>query len=145
MSAVLQLVKDRVRKAAERDRRAERHVEAVSRRLWPWNERWLIALVGIMALLDFITTCAALELSGKGYSEGGLLAGWALRIGGFGWLFLVDIGAVFALALLAITVRYLCFRFGFRGYGRATFIVLLLPYAVVAFAAIVNNIVLTLL
>jgi len=145
MSAVLQLVKDRVRKAAERDRRAERHVEAVSRRLWPWNERWLIALVGIMALLDFITTCAALELSGKGYSEGGLLAGWALRIGGVGWLFLVDIGAVFALALLAITVRYLCFRFGFRGYGRATFIVLLLPYAVVAFAAIVNNIVLTLL
>jgi hypothetical protein len=145
MSTVLRLVKERVRKAAERDRRAERHVEAVSRRLWPWNERRLIALVGIMALLDFITTCAALELSGKGYSEGGLLAGWALRIGGFGWLFLVDIGAVLALALVAIAVQYLCFSVGFRGYGRATFIVLLLPYAVVAFAAIVNNIVLTLL
>jgi hypothetical protein len=145
MSAVMRLVKERVRKAAERDRRSERHVGAISRRLWPWNERWLIALAGIMALLDYATTCAALELSGKGYSEGGLLAGWALRIGGFGWLFLVDMGAVFALVLLAVTVRSLCFRFGFRGYGRATFVVLLLPYAVVAFAAIVNNVVLTLL
>ena len=145
MSAVLRLVKERVRKAAERDRRSERHVGAISRRLWPWGERRLIALVGIMALLDYATTCAALEWSGKGYSEGGLLAGWALRIGGFGWLFLVDMGAVFALALLAVIVRALCLKFGFRGYGRATFVVLLLPYAVVAFAAVVNNIVLTLL
>jgi hypothetical protein len=145
MSAVLRLVKERVRKAAERDRRSERHVGAISRRLWPWNERWLIALAGLLALLDYATTCAALELSGKGYSEGGLLAGWALRIGGFGWLFLVDMGAVFALALLAVIVRALCLKFGFRGYGRATFVVLLLPYAVVAFAAVVNNIVLTLL
>ena len=145
MSAVLRLVKDRVRKATERDRRAERHVEAFSRRLWPWNERWLIAIVGIMALLDYTTTCAALGLSGNGYSEGGLLAGWALQVGGFGWLFLVDMGAVSALVLAALVVRYLCFRFGFRGYGRVTFVVLLLPYAVVAFAAVVNNIVLTLL
>jgi len=145
MSTALRLVKERVKKAVERDRRAERHVEAVSRRLWPWNERRLIALVGIMALLDYATTCAALEWSGKGYAEGGLLAGWALRVGGFGWLFLVDMGAVFALALLAITVRSLCFKLGFRGYGRAAFVVLLVPYAVVAFAAVVNNLVLTLL
>ena len=145
MSTVMRLMKERVRKAAERDRRSERYVGAISRRLWPWNERWLIALAGIMALLDYATTCAALELSGKGYSEGGLLAGWALRIGGFGWLFLVDIGAVFALALAAITVRQICFRFGYKGYGRATFVVLLLPYVIVAFAAVVNNIVLTLI
>jgi hypothetical protein len=145
MNTALRLVKERVKKAVERDRRAERHVEAVSRRLWPWGERRLIALVGIMALLDYATTCAALEWSGNGYSEGGLLAGWALRVGGFGWLFLVDMSAVVALSLAAVTARYLCFKLSFRGYGRAAFVILLVPYAVVAFAAVVNNLVLTLL
>jgi len=146
MGAVRRLIRERVNKAVERDRRAEGRVEAVSRLLWPWREPWLIALVGLLALLDYATTCAALELSGKGHiEEGGMLAGWALRIGGLGWLFLVDIGAVIVLSIAAITARILCFRVGFQGFGRAAFVVLLVPYAVVAFAAVVNNLVLTFL
>jgi hypothetical protein len=132
-----------VRKAFERDRRAEARLGNVSHYLWPWRERWLVALIFGMALFDLMTTCIALSISHKAYSEGGLLAGWALQVGGFGWLFLIDIGAVSGITLLAITMRYLYFRFNFRGFGRAAFVVLLLPYAVVAFAAVVNNIVLT--
>ncbi len=146
MGAVLRLVKERVNKAVERDRRAEGRVEAASRVLWRWRESRLVVLVGLLALLDYATTCAALELSGKGHiEEGGLLAGWALRIGGLGWLFLVDMGAVIALSIAAITARFLCFKVGFGGFGRAAFVVLLLPYAVVAFAAVVNNLLLTFL
>lgn len=146
MGAVLRLVRKRVNKAVERDRRAEGRVAAVSRVLWPWRESRLVVLVGLLALLDYITTCAALELSGKGYvEEGGMLAGWALRVGGLGWLFLVDIGAVIALSIAAITARFLCIKFGFEGFGRAAFVVLLVPYAVVAFAAVVSNLVLTFL
>ena len=143
MTAVVRLMKERVQKAVERDRRAEGRVEVLSRFLWPWHERHLVALVILLALLDYGTTCAALKLSDKGYEEGGMLAGWALRVGGFGWLFLVDIGAIIGLSLLALAARSICFKFGFKGFGRATFVVLLVPYAVVALAAIINNIVLT--
>ena len=146
MGAVLQLLKQRVNWALERDRRAEGRVEAVSRLLWPWRESRLVVLVGLLALLDYATTCAGLELSGKGHiEEGGMLAGWALRVGGLGWLFLVDMGAVIALSIVALTARFLYFKFGFRGFGRAAFVVLLVPYAVVAVAAVVNNLVLTFL
>ena len=145
MSAVLRFVKARVRKAVERDRRAEGRVEAISRLLWPWREKWLIALVSLLALMDFTTTSVALTLTGKGYIEGGLIAGWALRVGGLGWLFVVDIGAVGGLSLAALTARFTCAKFGFKGYGRAAFVVLLVPYAVVAAAAAVNNLVLILL
>jgi len=143
---VLRLVKERVNKAAERDRRAERRMGPASRVLWPWRESRLVVLVGLLAVLDYATTCAALELSGKGdIGEGGMLAGWALQVGGLGWLFLVDLGAVIALLIAATTARFLCFKFGFEGFGRAAFVVLLLPYAVVAFAAVVNNLLLTFL
>ncbi len=145
MSAVLRFVKARVRKAVERDRRAEGRVEAISRLLWPWREKWLIVLVSLLALMDFTTTSVALTLTGKGYIEGGLVAGWALRVGGLGWLFVVDIGAVGGLSLAALTARFTCSKFGFEGYGRAAFVVLLVPYAVVAAAAAVNNLVLILL
>ena len=143
MSAVPRLIKERLQKAVERDRRAESRVGALSRFLWPWQERRLIALVILLALLDYGTTCAALKLSDKGYEEGGMLAGWALRVGGFGWLFLVDMGAVIGLSILALTARSVYFKFGYRGFGRAAFVVLLVPYALVAIAAIINNIVLT--
>jgi len=143
MSAVLRLIKDRLNKAVERDRRAEGLVERSSKILWPWRERNLVILVFILTLLDYASTCAALELSGNDYEEGGLLAGWVLRVGGFGWLFLVDIGVVIGMSLIAVTARTLYFKFGFPGFGRAAFVALLIPYAVVAVAAVVNNIVLT--
>ena len=145
MSAVLSFMKERVRKAVERDRRAEGRVEAISRLLWRWREQRLVILVGLLALLDYITTGIALELTEKGYVEDGLIAGWALSVGGFGWLFIIDIGAVIVLSLAALIARSLLVKFGYKGYGRAAFVVLLLPYAVMAAVAAVNNLVLTVL
>lgn len=133
-------------KAFERDRRAEGRIEAVSRVLWPWRERRLFGLVCALALVDYLTTYVVLEFSGKaGVGEGGLLASWALRIGGLGWLFLVDLAAVVALSLAALSARHLYSRFGFKGFARASFVALLLPYAVVALAAAVNNVVIALI
>lgn len=144
MNAVLQFMKDRLRKAKERDRRAERYVEAASRFMWRWREPWLLALVAFVAILDYASTYVILGLSGKSYlNEAGSLARWALDKGGFAGLFLADLAAVFAISLAAITLRFILFRFGFRGLGRAAFVFLLLPYAVVAMAAVINNLVLT--
>jgi len=141
MDALLRWMRYRVQVAVERDRRVEGGVETVSRVLWPWRERLLPALAGLLALLDYGTTYAVLELSGKDHlEEGGLLAGWVIREGGMGWLFLADVGVVLALSLMAVLARLSCLKFGFRGYGRAVFVVLLVPYAVVAVAAVINNI-----
>ena len=141
-----------VSKALQRDRSSEPQVHAVSKFLWPWREPWLVALVsllalvGIVAVLDYTTTYAALQLSGKEYVyEAGWLASWALRSGGFEILLLVDIAAVVGLSLAALAARSLCFRFSYKGFGRAMFVILLMPYAVMAIVAIVNNVVLTFL
>ena len=140
MRAVPEIMKGMVENALERDRRAEGHIEAISRLLWHWQEKRLLVLVGILVVLDYTTTCLVLEFSGRDYlQESGLLAGWALQVGGLGWLFLVDMGAVIALSLIALTARFLCFRFGFYGFGRAAFVALLVPYAIVAASAIINN------
>ena len=56
-----------------------------------------------------------------------------------------DMGAVIVLSLAALIARSLFIKFGFGGYGRAAFVALLLPYAVMATAAAVNNLVLTVL
>ena len=144
VNSVLQFMKSRLRKAAERDRRAERYVETASRFLWRWREPWLLAFVYFVALLDYASTYAILALSGKSYfNEAGSLARWALDKGGFAGLFLADLAAVFSISLVAITLRFILFRFGFKGFGRAAFVFLLLPYAVVAMAAVINNLVLT--
>ena len=60
-------------------------------------------------------------------------------------MLLVDIAAVTSLSLAAIATRCLCCKLGFKGFGRATFVILLVPYAVVASAAAVNNLMLTFL
>jgi len=143
MNSVLQFMKGRLRKAAERDRRAERYVERASRFLWPWSRIRLLALVGIVALLDYISTYAVLELSGKRYlNEGGPLASWALGKGGFGWLFLADLCAVLAISLAALALRFIFLRLGFKGFAGAAFVFLLLPYVVVALVAVFNNLIL---
>jgi hypothetical protein len=105
---------------------------------------WLVAVVAILAGLDYLTTYVFLQLTGWGYvNEQGVLAGWALRTGGLPALLLVDAAGVLVLALVAVGVRSLYGRFGFKGFGRAAFVVVLLPYAVMAVAAVVNNLVLT--
>ena len=144
MNSVLQFMKGRMRKAVERDRRAERYVETASRFLWRWREPWLLVFVFFVALLDYASTYAVLALSGKSYlNEAGSLARWALDKGGFAGLFLADLAAVFAISLAAITLRFILFRLGFKGFGRAAFVFLLIPYAVVALVAVINNLVLT--
>ncbi len=143
VNAVLRFIKSRVRKAVERDRHAERYMETASRFLWRWREPWLLAFVVFVALLDYASTYAILALSGKSYlNEAGSLAGWALEKGGFAGLFLADLAAVFVISLAAITLRFILFRLGFRGFGRAAFVFLLVPYAVVAMVAVINNLVL---
>lgn len=143
VNATLQCVKDWLRKAREKDRRADRYVEAASRFIWRWREPWLLALVAFMALLDYASTYAVLALSGKTYlNEAGSLARWALDKGGFPGLFLADLAAVFAISLAAITLRFIYFKRGLRGYGRAAFVFLLVPYAVVAMVAVINNLIL---
>ena len=146
MHRVFGLAKGVVRKSLERDRSSERYVEAVSRSLWPWRESWLLALVGLLAALDYVSTYAVLELSGKAHVyEGGPLASWALGMGGFTGLFLVDMAAASTLLLAAVTIRFLHFKIGFKGFGRTAFVVVLVPYVVVTMAAVFNNIVLTFL
>ena len=146
MHRVFDLAKNMVRKSIERDRAKERYVEAASRSLWPWRESWLLAMVGLVAVLDYVSTYAVLELSGRAdIYEAGPLASWALQMGGFSRLFWVDVGAAITLLLLAITVRVLYSKFGFKGFGRTAFVVVLVPYVVVTMAAIFNNVVLTFL
>ena len=140
------MTKDIIKKSLEVDRSTERYVEAVSRSLWPWGESRLLALVGLLVMLDYLSTFTALELSGNKYLyEGGLLANWALQTAGFAGLFLFNIFIISALLLTALTIRFLHFKFGFEGFGRAAFVVMLAPYVVVTMAAIFNNVLLTFL
>lgn len=74
MHTVFGLAKDMVRKSIERDRAKERYAEAASRSLWPWWESWLLAMVGLVAVLDYVSTYAVLELSERAdIYEGGPL------------------------------------------------------------------------
>jgi len=146
MCQVFGLAKGIVRKSLERDRANERYAEVVSRSLWPWQESRLLAIVGCLAALDYVSTYAVLELSGNKYvCEGGPLANWALQMGGFTGLFLLDIAAVTALLLAAVSIQYLHSKFGFKGFGRAAFVVFLVPYVVITTAVVYNNIALTFL
>ena len=146
MNRMVELSKGILKKSHELDQSSEQYVEAVSRSLWPWRESLLLAVVGLLAALDYVSTYAALELSGNNYLyEGGLLASWALRTGGFTGLFLADIAAVSTLLLAALTIRFLHSKFGFNGFGRTAFVAMLVPYVVITMAAILNNVVLTFL
>jgi hypothetical protein len=146
MYRAFEIARDRIKRSVERERALEKHFEEASKRLWPWSEPWLVALVVLLAMLDYTSTYAFLELSGnKALYEGGRLASWALHKGGISLLLWVDIAAVSALILLAISLRFLQCRFGFKGYGRTCFVVLLLPYVVITLAIIFNNVVLVFL
>ena len=146
MYGIFEIAKDRIKRSIERERLLEQYFEAASLRLWPWRDSLLVALVGLLATLDYISTYAFLELSGnRSLYEGGKLANWAIQKGGITLLLWTDVAAVSALILLAISLRLLQYRFGFRGYGRICFVVLLLPYAVITMAVVFNNIVLVFL
>jgi len=142
MPRMLQLIRPAARKEARGSPLAERPIEALSRRLWPWRERWLLGLVAAVAILDYVTTYAALEISGnQGIREIGVLGSWALKERGFAGLLLADACALTALSLAAAAARMLCRRRGLNHLGRAAFVVLLLPYVFAAAAATVWNLV----
>ncbi len=146
MHRIFESMKERIRRGVERERKLERPLEKVSRLLWPWDETKLVLFVSLLAVLDYISTFAALELSGNNQVyESGLLANWALETGGFIALFLVDAASIGALILLAIGVRSIYNRWGFPGFGRTGFVFLLIPYAVIIMAVVINNILLTFL
>jgi len=141
-----EITKGITRKGIKRDRGRERYVETVSRYLWPWRESRLITLVGLLAVLDYASTYAFLELSGNNnVYERGLIASWALRMDGFKGLLLVDILVITALIISAIGIRHVYIKFGFKGFGRAAFVLLLTPYVIVTMAVVYNNVVLTFL
>ena len=141
MSILQRLAKRAAMTGGQRDTPKDWPIAAFSRRLWPWRERWLLALVAAVALLDCLTTYAALEMSGKeGIREIGVLGSWALK-GGFAGLLLADACALTALSLAAAAARILCRRRGLNHLGRAAFVVLMLPYAFAAAAATVWNLV----
>jgi hypothetical protein len=141
---VLNKLKLKLQQSIARERAFDKPLEALSRRIWPWRDYKLALFVGLLAILDFVSTYAALIFSGNPrIIEGGLLAGWALDWGGFPGLFLVDCAALGVMIALANAAKYLYRRSGFPGFGRAAYVFLLTPYAVIIIAVVLNNIVLT--
>jgi hypothetical protein len=102
----------------EKERPLERPLEKVSSSLWPWSEGKLARYVLLLA---------------------------AMQTGGFLRLFVVDSAVVLTLVLLAVLVRTLYARLGFKGFGRAAFVFLLIPYFVVTLAVVYNNVLLSFL
>ena len=111
-----------------------------SRVIWPWQDSWLVPLVALLAALDHISTYVLLDLSGnEDVYESGLLASWALRRGGFNGLYIMDAVAVGILCTIAVSARFFYSRFGLKGFARTAYVSVLVPYAIAALAAVVNN------
>jgi hypothetical protein len=93
-------------------------------------------------MLDFLSTFAALRfnLSHQVY-EVGPMAKWALAIGGFPILLVVDAAVIGALILFATWVRALYTRSGFPGFGRTAFVFFFVPYSVIILPVVFNNII----
>jgi hypothetical protein len=133
----------RLAKFQEIDRSLGRYAEKLSRFLWPWRELWLLLVVVILVSLDFFTTWALLDLSGKNnVYESGPLAFWALQKGGFPFLLLIDLIAAGVLSTAALVSRYLYSSHNYAGYGRAAFVFILTPYIIYTVYAVINNVVL---
>ena len=135
---------DVVNRSLQRGVSLEPRMGMVSRIIWPWHDSWLVPLVALLAALDLISTYILLEHSGKpDVYESGLLAGWALAVAGYNGLYILNALAVGLLCGIAVGTRLFYQRFGLRGFARTAYVAVLVPYAMVAFAAVVNNVVLT--
>ena len=144
MQTILESIRTRIKRAHERDKKLERPIEKVSRAIWPWRESNLILFVTLLAVADYVSTFMALRLSANHQiSELGLMANWALSLGGFAQLLLVDAVAIGIFILLALGVRALFNKFGFPGYARTAFIFVFVPYTVIIVPIIINNVFLT--
>lgn len=146
MQTLFKPVRHQIRKSIERSKVYDERLGPFAQKVWPWRDHWLSALVAVVMLLDFGSTYLLLEFVGNVFVyEGGMLAGWALRLGGMRGLLLVDLLAAAALISIAFALRYLFSKRRCTGYGRAFFIVLQLPYVLITGGAIINNILLTFL
>lgn len=146
MYKIFESMQNRVKKGVERERKFDRPLEKISRFLWPWKESKLIWFVCILAVLDYVSTFTALELSESDrVIEAGLMAGWALDTGGFLLLFVVDAIAIGVLVLAAVGIKALYRKWGHPGFGRAGFVLLLVPYAVIIMGIVINNVLVTFL
>jgi hypothetical protein len=133
-------------KNLERERHLEPRVETLSRKLWPYPISKLVFYITILAVLDFVSTFTALELSGCSHVyEAGPIAKWALQTGGFPVLFIVDTICISTLISLAFGARFFYERLGLKGFGRAAQVLLLCPYLVVIMGVILNNVLITLM
>ena len=129
-----------------RGRGLESLATALSRIVWPWHLGWLVPLVALLAALDLISTYLLLEHSGKSYAyESGPLAAWALRQGGFNWLYIANALGVGGLCVVAVATQRLYLRLGVPGFARAAYVLALVPYAVATIAAVANNFLLTII
>jgi hypothetical protein len=134
-------VRDSLRKDIEHERSLDRPIEDFSLLLWPYPESKLIFYISLLAILDYASTYTALNLSGNSQvAEVGLMAKWALQCGGFPRLLLVDAIAIGTLIFLAVIARYMYGKLGLKGFGRAAFVFLLVPYLVFICGVVVNNV-----
>ena len=130
----------------QRHKSMERHIWTLSRAIWPYHHGWLLPLVCLLGALDHISTFVLLEISGKAdVYESGFLASWALKRGGWNGLYIMDVVAVGLLCVIAGAARLYYDRVGLAAFARAAYVAVLVPYALTAFAAVVNNITLTLI
>jgi hypothetical protein len=137
--------KTRLRKSFERERFLEKPMESFSRMIWPYSEAKLVLLISIMPALDCASTYAALKLSGKNLSEAGPIGKWALTRVGFTGLFVIEMASVGFLILLAAGAKSMYGRLGFKGFGRAAWVFILAPSFVAILAAMLNNVIVTLM
>ncbi len=145
MSETLGWFKAKLRKSIERERFLDKPIEKFSRMVWPYSEGKLVLLVSIMPALDWASTFAALELSGKNIREVGLIARWSLATVGFPGLFVIEMTCVGILIILANGAKSMYTGLGCNGFGRAAWVFILLPTFVAVLAAVLNNVILTLM
>lgn len=142
MQTFFKRARDRLRENIERERSLDRPLGTLSLVLWPYPELKLVLYISLLAFLDYLSTFNALELSGNSQvAEVGLMAKWALQTGGFSRLFLVDLAVICALLCFAINARSIYTRLGLRGFGRAAFVFVLVPYFVFIMGVVFNNVV----
>ncbi len=143
MFRAMETARGMIRKSIRRDRGFQNRTEAMSWWLWPWRESRLMGFVGLLAILDYGSTYAFLRLGGNSdVYESGLMASWALQRNGFVGLLLADLLAVAAILTVAWSARFAYTKMGFKGFGRAAFVVMLMPYVLITTGVIFNNMVL---
>jgi hypothetical protein len=135
---ILKSLRTRQERARKIDRGLGRYAEKLSHVIWPWRESILLILMFAAAILDFSSTYLVLSVKNNA-SESGRLALWALDRGGYIFLLVLDLAVASLLATIALVLRSFYTRIGSQDYGRAAFVLVLLPYAVIAAAAVVNN------